>query len=112
VSLRKKSQLLFHPLDIFKTDPDGSVLWRGAVRQKPSWRPKCVFNHSRYLPPASILSSTNTRGTALVSCCRMFIYLLVFEGCCCNPPRSRGKIYDSCPFLVSIPHVCRGALRP
>ena len=22
---------MFHPLDIFKTDPDGSVLWRGAV---------------------------------------------------------------------------------
>ena len=22
---------MFHPLDIFKTDSDGSVLWRGAV---------------------------------------------------------------------------------
>jgi hypothetical protein len=22
---------MFHPLDIFKTDPDGSVLWLGAV---------------------------------------------------------------------------------
>jgi hypothetical protein len=22
---------MFHPLDIFKTDPDGSVLWRGAA---------------------------------------------------------------------------------
>jgi len=23
--------MMFHPLDIFKTDLDGSVLWRGAV---------------------------------------------------------------------------------
>jgi hypothetical protein len=23
--------MMFHPLDIFKTDVDGSVLWRGAV---------------------------------------------------------------------------------
>ena len=22
---------MFHPLDIFKTDPDGGVLWRGAA---------------------------------------------------------------------------------
>jgi hypothetical protein len=22
---------MFYPLDIFKTDPDGSVLWRGAA---------------------------------------------------------------------------------
>jgi hypothetical protein len=77
VSLRKKSQLCFI-LSIFSR-PILTAVCFGAVRQKPLWRPKRVFNHSRYLPPATILSSTNTRGTALVSCCRMFLYQLVIE---------------------------------
>jgi len=42
---------MFYPLDIFKTDSDGSVLWRGAVESVEAAKARIQGNQASDRPP-------------------------------------------------------------
>jgi hypothetical protein len=79
--LQEREVSMFYPLDIFKTESDGGVLWRGAAETLVAAK-ACIKKkkNSLSLPPVSISSSTNTQDTAFASCGRMFLHSSAIEG--------------------------------